>query len=561
MKNVRVKYKLLSAFGIVLILMIAMMAFAIFGMQKINQQNEVFQTRTLPNTTAVWSIRRDIVSIQRYLLIAVNAEDLAEAQEALNMAEQDQANVTDTLEEYLANHRMDEGSISEIVDNSTRMNDLRQQIASLLQSNTQASKMDAMRLFSKQYMPMQDRIAELLQEMGNEQVALAEQEAKTADSVFRIFLIVSIVLLLVALLICAYIVKRMISMFIEPLQAIEHSAKALAEGDLSAEIEYESRDEFGHACKSMQNSFDKLKSMINQITVGFEALAQGDFTVSSSVDFPGEMKKIQVSASALIETLNQSLSEIYSIATNIDEEAMQIANGANILADGSTTQASSIQELSASLLDISHQVDANSEYAKKANELTAISEQVTQDTLVNMEEMLKAMQDISSTAEDIRNITKTIADIAFQTNILAINAAVEAAHAGEAGKGFAVVASEVRSLAQKSAAAVKDTTALIENSMEAVGRGERIANETFGNFEVLVQKVLQVVETVNEIANSSAEQASSLSQISSGVEQISSVVQTNSATSQESAAASTSLSNQAKHLHELVEQFKLKQVN
>lgn len=240
---------------------------------------------------------------------------------------------------------------------------------------------------------------------------------------------------------------------------------------------------------------------------------------------------------------------------------MQIANGANILADGSTTQASSIQELSASLLDISHQVDANSEYAKKANELTAVSEQVTQDTLVNMEEMLRAMQDISSTAEDIRNITKTIADIAFQTNILAINAAVEAAHAGEAGKGFAVVASEVRSLAQKSAAAVKDTTALIENSMEAVGRGERIANETFGNFEILVQKVLQVVETVNEIANSSAEQASSLSQISSGVEQISSVVQTNSATSQESAAASTSLSNQAKHLHQLVEQFKLKQVN
>lgn len=560
MKDVKVKYKLLSAFGIILALMLCMTFFAIFGMRMINEQNKIFQDKTLPNTTAVWSIRRDIISIQRYLLIAINSDEQSETQEALDMAAQDQANVTAALNEYVGNHRMDESVINDIVDNSSRMDSLRQEITQLLQNHTQISKMDAMRLFTKQYMPMQDNIAELLMNLADTQVSMAEEEAKTANSVFRTFLAVSLGVLLFAVVISAYIIGRMIGMFTTPLKEIERSAKALSDGDLNVTIEYQSKDEFGQACQSMQESFDKLKMVINKITVGFEALAQGDFTTSSSMDFPGEMKKIQISASTLMDTLNQSLTEIRSIATLINEEAMQIANGSQVLADGSSTQASSIEELSVSLQDISQQVESNSEYAKKANELTSISEQVTQDTLINMEEMLKAMKDISATADDIKHITKTIADIAFQTNILAINAAVEAAHAGEAGKGFAVVASEVRNLAQKSGAAVKDTTALIETSMEAVGRGERIANKTFENFEVLVEKVLQVVETVNEIANSSAEQATSLHQISLGVEQISSVVQTNSATSQESAASSASLSQQAQHLHELVEQFKLKEI-
>ena len=174
-----------------------------------------------------------------------------------------------------------------------------------------------------------------------------------------------------------------------------------------------------------------------------------------------------------------------------------------------------------------------------------------------MKKLVNAMDEIASTSSEIEKIIKAIDDIAFQTNILSLNAAVEAARAGSAGKGFAVVADEVRNLAGKSAAAAKNTTALIQSTLTAIGTGGKMVTETENALSRISSKAESVAKLVDEIAEASSFQAGSVEQINIGINQISSVIQTNSATAEESSASSEELSAQAEMLQTLVSHFKL----
>lgn len=368
------------------------------------------------------------------------------------------------------------------------------------------------------------------------------------------------ILSLIALVLTVLAVSILLRKMLKPIENVVSAAKDIEQGNLDIQIEVKSQDEIGILSHTFLSMANNLKAIIKDIHYGLGAMAEGNFKVRSQCEekYIGGYNGILLAMENINKNLSDTLLQINQASDQVAGGAEQMSEGAQALSQGTMEQASSIEELSATIMEISDKVNKNAETSQHADLLANEASQEVEVGNQHMNEMIQAMGEISDNSSEIGKIIKTIEDIAFQTNILALNAAVEAARAGEAGKGFAVVADEVRNLAQKSAEAAKNTTALIENAVLAVERGNNIVDNTAKSLNVIVEKVQDVNVEIQEITSASIDQANAINQVTQGVEQISSVVQTNSATAEESAATSEELSGQAMMLKGLVEKFDLR---
>ena len=517
-KNLKIKMKMIVSFGIVIMLMVALSVFAVFELKSIDDDYSYVVDYPVKEEVLLRDFRSELRELRRNssaIVMFITASDI----ERINSSVQNGTaayhgclQILDSFDVLVrSSPRTSDAEKSNMLSYSAELRrnttmyktDVFDPVVSAARSGDYAKAVEYFTSAAHIIAALTDGSDALVEIVDNIASSAVSNTKARADFVVLIVIAVSVAVTLIALLLASYVAKI--------ISEIRHMAMAVHQlgtrGDLTFDAEIMQsaekcstwKDEIGDCARA----FGKLIQQLGKVENNLIQISGGNLVVD--VDTLSEKDNIGQSLSKMVNSLNVIFNDINAASEQVAIGSNQISDGAQSLAQGSIEQSASIEELSASVASIAERTKSNVVLAEEAVE----------------------------NADVIRKIINFIDDIATQTNIIALNASVEAARAGQNGNAFAVVAEEVRSLAQKSAQRLGD----IESGINESAR------------------------LIKEIADASREQSTNIGQINTGIDQLSQVVYQNSANAEESAAASEEMSAQARILQEVVAQFKIKDEN
>lgn len=373
--------------------------------------------------------------------------------------------------------------------------------------------------------------------------------------------IMLIILIVAGEVFILFLLGRLSGKIVRPLVQLNGVATELANGNLDVSLDVRTEDEVGELAVSIDKTVQRLKEYIDyidEISEVLAAMADGKLAINLKYAYVGEFEKVKDALNHISQSMTEVMTSIVEGANQVSVGSDDLAKAAQGMAENTETQAASIEELLATATTVAEQVKENRDNSEKSAEYTNEVAAVMEESKKQMSQMREAMDKIQESSKQVVGVIKAIEDIASQTNLLSLNASIEAARAGDAGKGFAVVAGEIGGLANESADAVNTTRDLINVSLEEIEKGNAIVNDVMASLDNAVERVRVANGMIQDTAQNADTQMKSIDQIRDGIQDMSQVVQDNSAMAQETSATSEELAAQSVTLNELVQRFDLK---
>jgi methyl-accepting chemotaxis protein len=352
--------------------------------------------------------------------------------------------------------------------------------------------------------------------------------------------------------------NRLLNAIVKPIDESLTVLHDMSEGRLDARAKGEYSGDFAKMKESMNKMAEDVAGYIVEMKDILINIGSNNLNQMITRDYVGQFSEVKNAINTILAVLNDVMRQFNKSANSVANGSVSLAEFSQRLSEGSAEQREVVHRLAGHIASVNEKATKNEEDAQEANEISTQSRDNAEKGNKEMAQMLSAMESIKESSANISKVVKVISDIAFQTNLLAINASVEAAHAGQHGRGFAVVAEQVRTLAVRSQTAARETAQLVGKSIELVNTGSELAERTETALNAIFENISDVSSIIGNIASSSKEQTRAISEISAGLDKIEESVKGVAKDSERCAALSQTLANEATEFKSMIDQFELR---